>query len=117
MSISQKAHMTIGDVVTRLKDDRLTPSMVKKYMRVIERERFICEERRGAYDPLTLDLRNLRHFLEQKILLLLEMEDVHQANETPEKILENFIINRISTKTLARILIHASPRVIQKMLE
>ncbi|MBD3404989.1 MAG: hypothetical protein GF411_02500 [Candidatus Lokiarchaeota archaeon] len=117
MSISQKPHLTIGDVVTRLRNDILTPTSVRKYIRIIEREWFICEERRGAYNPITLELRNLRQFLERKIIPLMEMDEQSMKEGTPEQLLETYILRSLSAQTLARVLIQASPRDIRGMLE
>jgi hypothetical protein len=107
---------TVNEILEQMAKIGLTRNAIEQYAEVIDRERFLWEERLGATSALTSQLNGLVHFLLDRLLLLMISEDGPDNESWISSELESYVHAHLDDVALSHEFLYASTHAIRDSL-
>jgi len=107
---------TVNEILEQMSKIDLTRDAIEQYAVVIDRERFLWEERLGATSALTSQLNGLVHFLLDRLLLLMISEDGPDNESWVSSELDSYVRTHLDDVALSHEFVYASTHAIRDSL-
>lgn len=107
---------TVNEILEQMSKIDLTRDAIEQYAVVIDRERFLWEERLGATNALTSQLNGLVHFLLDRLLLLMIREDGPDNESWISSELDSYVHTHLDDVALSHEFVYASTHAIRDSL-
>ncbi len=107
---------TVNELLEQMTKTDLTRNAVEQYTEVIDRERFLWEERLGATSALTSQLNGLVRFLQDRLLPLMVTEDGPDNESSINSELDSYVQAHLDDVALSHEFVFASTHAIRDSL-